>query len=113
MVSSSSSSVLGAGLLPPLATLLKEALAASGPPRDGLWLLPALLDLMLRHATLRLPADYEEFRDVFYPSTTNVLPSHTVHDHSISLIDDQQPPFGPMYSRTEAEQNGITLLCQH
>ncbi len=59
---------------------------------------------------IQLPADYEEFRDVFYSSTSNVLPSHTVHDHSISLIDNQQPPFGPMYSLTEAEQ---TELCHY
>lgn len=53
---------------------------------------------------IQFPSEYEEFKDVFYPSTSDVLPSHTVHDHSILLIDNQQPPFGPMYSLSEAEQ---------
>ena len=47
---SSRSRITGTDFLPPLASLLKEGLAAFGPPRDGFGLLLGLLDGGEQHA---------------------------------------------------------------
>ena len=52
-----------------------------------------------------LPEKYSDFSDVFDKAKADKLPEPSRHDLAIELIDDRQPPFGPIYnlSRTELE----------
>ena len=46
-----------------------------------------------------IPAEYLDYTDVFSPDSAAELPEHTgINDHPIDLIDDKQPPYGPIYS---------------
>ncbi len=46
----------------------------------------------------KLPAEYEEYRDVFEKKNADALPQHRPYDCGIKLQEDAQPPFGPIYS---------------
>ncbi len=42
---------------------------------------------------------YADFADVFSPKLATELPEHTgINNHAIKLVDDWQPPYGPIYS---------------
>ena len=44
-------------------------------------------------------AEYLDYTNVFSPDSAAELPEHTgINDHPIDLIDDKQPPYGPIYS---------------
>ena len=46
-----------------------------------------------------IPSEYANYTDVFSPDSAAELPKHTgINNHSIGLIDDKQPPYGPIYS---------------
>ena len=46
-----------------------------------------------------IPSEYADYTDVFSPDSAAELPEHTgINDHLIDLIDDKQPPYGPIYS---------------
>ncbi len=46
-----------------------------------------------------VPNEYADFADVFSPKLAAELPEHTgINDHAIELVDDWQPPYGPIYS---------------
>ena len=46
-----------------------------------------------------IPTEYSDFSDVFSSDSTAELPEHTgINDHPIDLLDDKQPPYGPIYS---------------
>ncbi len=47
----------------------------------------------------KIPSKYADFADVFSPKLTAALPEHTgINNHAIELVDDWQPPYGPIYS---------------
>ncbi len=46
----------------------------------------------------KLPAEYEEYRDVFEKKNADTLPQHRLYDCGIELQEGAQPPFGPIYS---------------
>ena len=47
----------------------------------------------------RTPAEYSDFSDVFSSDSTVELLKHTrINDHPINLLDNKQPPYGPIYS---------------
>lgn len=48
--------------------------------------------------TFTLPKEYEDFEDDFSAENAGHLPLYKDHDHSIDLIDDEQPLYGPIYS---------------
>jgi len=48
-----------------------------------------------------LPAEYEDYRDVFSEDKANELPLHGRLEHAIELTDE--PPHGPIYSLSEKE----------
>ena len=51
-----------------------------------------------------IPAEYSDFSDVFSSDSAAELPEHTgINDHSINLLDDKQPPYGPIYSLEPVE----------
>ncbi len=50
-------------------------------------------------ALIEVPSEYANFADVFLPKLAAELPEHTgINDHAIELVDDRQPPYGPIYS---------------
>jgi len=51
----------------------------------------------------RIPSEYDDFHDVFYPSEEKALPPHSTLEHRIDLVDDARPPWGPIYPLSESE----------
>jgi hypothetical protein len=51
----------------------------------------------------KLPAEYEEYRDVFEKKNVDTLPQHRLYDCGIELQEGAQPPFGPIYSLSQNE----------
>ena len=50
-------------------------------------------------APSKVPSKYANFADVFSPKLAAELLEYTeINDHAIELVDDQQPPYGPIYS---------------
>ncbi len=50
-------------------------------------------------APTEVPNEYADFADVFSPKLAAELPEHTgINDHAIELVDDRQPPYGPILS---------------
>ena len=46
-----------------------------------------------------IPAEYSDFSNVFSSDSAAELPEHTgINNHPIDLLDDKQPPYGPIYS---------------
>ena len=46
-----------------------------------------------------IPTEYSNFSNVFSSDSAAELPEHTgINDHPIDLLDDKQPPYGPIYS---------------
>ncbi len=47
----------------------------------------------------KIPSEYVDFADVFSPKLAVELPEYTgINNHTIELVDDQQPPYSPIYS---------------
>ncbi len=50
-------------------------------------------------ALAKVPNKYAHFADVFLPKLAAKFPEHTrINNHAIELVDDRQPPYGPIYS---------------
>lgn len=50
-------------------------------------------------ALIKILSEYTELADVFLPKLAAELPKHMrINDHAIKLVDDCQPPYGPIYS---------------
>ncbi len=50
-------------------------------------------------ALIEVPSEYADFADVFSPKLAAELPEHIgINNHAIELVDDQQPPYSPIYS---------------
>lgn len=46
-----------------------------------------------------VPLEYSDYADVFLEASAAELPKLTgINDHPIDLVDDKQPPYGPIYS---------------
>ena len=55
--------------------------------------------LIAKEAPTKVPTKYSDFADVFSPDLAFELPEHTgINNHTIKLVEDQQPPYGPIYS---------------
>ena len=51
-----------------------------------------------------IPAEYSDFSDIFSSDSAAELLKHTkINDHPINLLDDKQPPYGPIYSLEPVE----------
>lgn len=46
---------------------------------------------------------YKNFKDVFSIENAGYLTPHKDHDHAIDLIDNKQPPYGPIYQLSKKE----------
>ena len=55
--------------------------------------------LVANKAPTSILTKYSDFTDVFFPELASELPEHNrINDHAIKLVDDWQPPYGPIYS---------------
>lgn len=52
---------------------------------------------------VEIPTEYIDFTDVFSDEDADKLPPHSVDEHCIPTEDGKQPPFGPIYSLSQAE----------
>ena len=61
---------------------------------------PQVSGLIAEEAPMKVPAEYLDFADVFFPDLASELPEYTgINDHAIELVKScQQPPYGPIYS---------------
>ncbi len=50
-------------------------------------------------APSKVPSEYTDFTNVFSPKLAVELSEYTgINNHTMKLVDDQQPPYGPIYS---------------
>ncbi len=50
-------------------------------------------------ASTEIPSKYADFADIFLPKLAAELPQHTgINNYAIELVDNQQPPYGPIYN---------------
>ncbi len=55
--------------------------------------------LKVDEAPTKVPSKYADFVNVFSPKLAAELSEHIgINDHTIKLVDDWQPPYGPIYS---------------
>ena len=60
---------------------------------------PQIFGLIAERAPTKVPAEYSDFADVFFPDLASELPKYTgINDHAIEPVEGQQPSYGPIYS---------------
>ncbi len=60
--------------------------------------------LKANEAPTKVPSKYADFTDIFLPKLAAELLEHTkINDYAIELVDDWQPPYGPIYSLRPVE----------
>ena len=65
---------------------------------------PQISGLIVEKAPTKVPAEYLDFADVFFPDLVTKLPEHIeINTHIIDLEEGKQPPYGPIYSLGSVE----------
>ena len=65
---------------------------------------PQMSSLIAKKAPTKILAKYLDFADIFFSDLASKLFKYTkINDHTIELVDDQQPPFRPIYSLEPVE----------
>ncbi len=65
-------------------------------------------------ALTKVPSKYADFADVFSPKLAAELPKHTkINDYTIELVDDWQPPYGPIYSLGPVELETLKAYIEN
>ena len=65
---------------------------------------PQIFGLITKEALTKVPAKYSGFADIFSLDLAFKLLEHTeINDHNIELVNDQQPPYGPISSLETVE----------
>ena len=55
--------------------------------------------MVANKASILIFIKYSNFIDIFSPELALALLEHSeINDHTIELIEEQQPPYGPIYS---------------
>lgn len=68
---------------------------------------------MLKVEEVIILFEYADYTDVFSPDSVAELPKHTnINNHSIDLIDDKQPPYGPIYSLGPVELEMLKIYIE-
>lgn len=57
-----------------------------------------------------VPKQYHDFLQLFRKSDSQALPPHLPIDHAITLVNGNQPPFGPLYGVSSVE---LAVLGEH
>ena len=59
---------------------------------------PQVSGYIAEEASMKVPAKYSDFADIFSPDLVSELPEHTgINNHVIELVDGRQPPYKPIY----------------
>ena len=62
----------------------------------------------------KVPSEYADFVDVFSPKLAAELLEHTeINDYAIELVDDRQPPYGPIYSLGPVELETLKVYIKN
>ncbi len=70
--------------------------------------------LKVDEAPTKVPSKYADFVDVFSPKLAIELPEYIgINDHVIELVDDQQPPYGPIYSLGPVELETLKAYIEN
>ena len=65
---------------------------------------PQISGLIAKEASTKVPAKHLDFADVFSLDLTSKLSEHIkINDHAIELVDNQQPPYSPIYNLESME----------
>ena len=65
---------------------------------------PQIFGWIAEEAPTKVPAEYSDFADMFFLDLASKLPEHTeINNHTIELVDGQQPLYGPIYSLEPVE----------
>ena len=60
--------------------------------------------LVANEAFTLIPTEYSDFADVFSPKLTSKLPKHPrINNHTIKLVNNWQPSYGPIYNLESVE----------
>ena len=60
--------------------------------------------LKVDEAPIKVPSKYTDFADAFSPKLAGKLPKHMkINHHTIELVDDWQPLYGPIYNLASVE----------
>ena len=60
--------------------------------------------MITEEASTKILAEYSDFADVFSLNLASELPEHTeINNHAIELVENQQPPYGTIYSLRPVE----------
>ena len=54
--------------------------------------------LKVNKAVIQVPSKYADFADIFSWKLVVELPENEISNHAIKQVDDQQPPYGLIYS---------------
>ena len=54
-----------------------------------------------------IPREYHDFLKLFLKKEANKLPPYRYIDHAIEIKEGKKPPFGPLYSMSEAELRAL------
>lgn len=54
-----------------------------------------------------IPPEYHDFLELFLKQEADKLPPHRYVDHAIEIEEGKKPPFGPLYSMSEAELRAL------
>ena len=65
---------------------------------------PQISGLIAEEVLTKIPAKYLDFADVFSSDLASELPEHIgINNHTIKLVDGQQPPYGLIYNLRPVE----------
>ena len=56
----------------------------------------------------QIPWQYRNFQTLYNGETANTLPPHRSYNHAIDLKDEEQPPWGSIYTLSETEISVLT-----
>ncbi len=63
-----------------------------------------IVHLKADEASIKVPSKYVDLEDIFSPNLAmELLDNMDINNHTIELLDDQQPPYGPIYSLSSVE----------
>ena len=60
---------------------------------------PQVSSLITKEALIKILVEYSDFADKFFPDLASKCPKYIgINNHAIELVNDQQLPYGPIYS---------------
>ena len=69
---------------------------------------PQIFGLIAKKAPTKVLAKYSDYTNIFSPDLVSKLPEHTgINKHAIKLVNNQQPPYKPIYSLKPVELESL------